>query len=208
MHTLLRPLLVAALSLFLGGCATIVKDDNQPVAFSSDPQGAIIAINGVPRGTTPTTIMVQRTRKKQMIEITKDGYQAVQFPLGKHIAGMTFGNIIFGGIIGLGVDYASGKGANYQDSVMVKLLPVNIPPAQSVAVTATDTPLPPTSETSSSPRTPTARIVVANNGLGLTVSTLGPHGKQPPQSTDLPETTHMMTCPLIPHHSDQMEHRV
>lgn len=127
MHTSLRPLVVAALSLLLGGCATIVKDDNQPVAFSSDPQGAVVSINGVPRGTTPATIMVERKRQKQMLEISKEGYQTVHMPLQKHIAGMTFGNIIFGGIIGFGVDYATGKGANYQDTVTIKLIPLPKP---------------------------------------------------------------------------------
>ena len=36
------------------------KDDSQPVAFSSEPQGADISLNNIPVGTTPTTVMVKR----------------------------------------------------------------------------------------------------------------------------------------------------
>lgn len=103
------------------GCATIVKDDSQPVAFSSDPQGATVSINGTPRGQTPTTIMVKRAAKKQMIQMELAGYETEIFPLGKSVAGMTFGNIIFGGVIGVGVDIATGKATNYEESVHVKM---------------------------------------------------------------------------------------
>jgi hypothetical protein len=40
---------------------------------------------------------------------------------------MTFGNIIFNpaiAIIGVGVDVATGKATNYQESVQVKLIPL------------------------------------------------------------------------------------
>ena len=35
---------------------------------------------------------------------------------------MTFGNIIFGGIIGVGVDAATGKNTNYPDNVHINLV--------------------------------------------------------------------------------------
>ncbi len=109
---------------FFTGCATIVKDDSQPVAFSSDPQDAVISINGTPRGKTPSTIMVKRSAKKQMVQYTLEGYETTTFPLEKSVAGMTFGNIIFGGLIGVGVDIATGKATNYQDSVHVLMKPI------------------------------------------------------------------------------------
>jgi hypothetical protein len=124
-----RSLLAALLCgcAFFTGCATIVKDDSQPVAFSSDPQGATVSINNVARGTTPTTVMVKRARQKQMVQYHLLGYETVVFPLGKSVAGMTFGNIIFGGVIGVGVDIATGKATNYEDSVHVKMIPVHLP---------------------------------------------------------------------------------
>lgn len=126
--------IAGGLACVFTGCATIVKDDSQPVAFSSTPQGATISINGVPRGTTPATIMVKRSRKKQMVQYDLAGYKTEIFPLDKSVAGMTFGNIIFGGIIGIGVDIATGKATNYDDSVQVKLIPLSPPAEQKPAV--------------------------------------------------------------------------
>lgn len=117
-------LLMAALT---AGCATITKSESQPVAFSSEPQGATVSINGVPSGITPVTIMVTRKYGDQTCAIARDGYQTEQFKLQKHVAGMTFGNIIFCpavAIIGVGVDVATGKATNYQESVQVKLIPL------------------------------------------------------------------------------------
>lgn len=135
---------------FFSGCATIVKDDSQPVAFSSEPQGATVSINGVPRGTTPTTIMVKRSAKKQMVQYDLAGYESEQFPLGKSVAGMTFGNIIFGGLIGVGVDIATGKATNYEESVHVKLR--SKPDAAAVAAQ----PTPPPEATPTAPTSGTA----------------------------------------------------
>ncbi|HAE12481.1 MAG TPA: hypothetical protein DCG39_12655 [Opitutae bacterium] len=119
----IRLLFVPFLPVVFNSCATITKDDSQPVAFSSDPQGAEVAINQIPRGTTPTTIMVKRKFGKSIITISKEGYETEQFDLEKSVSGMTFGNIIFGGLIGAGVDVATGKATNYQDSVHIKLRP-------------------------------------------------------------------------------------
>ena len=109
------------------GCATITKSESQPVAFSSEPQGATVSINGVPSGITPVTIMIERKYGDQMGAMALDGYKAEQFKLQKHVAGMTFANIIFCpavAIIGVGVDVATGKATNYQESVQVKLIPL------------------------------------------------------------------------------------
>lgn len=111
----------------LGGCATIVKDDSQPVAFSSEPEGATVEINSIPRGKTPTTIMLKREYGKQIVGFKLDGYHPISFKLKKSLAGMTFGNIIFGGVIGVGVDVATGKATNYEDAVHVMMTPLSEP---------------------------------------------------------------------------------
>ncbi len=118
---------VLLMAAFTSGCATFTKSESQPVAFSSEPQGATVSINGVPSGITPVTIMITRKYGDQTCAITRDGYQTEQFKLQKHVAGMTFGNIIFNpavAIIGVGVDVATGKATNYQESVQVKLIPL------------------------------------------------------------------------------------
>lgn len=119
-----KNLIIISLPIIFNSCATITKDDSQPVAFSSEPQGAIVALNSIPRGTTPTTIMVKRKFGKSLVQVSKEGYETENFPLEKSVSGMTFGNIIFGGIIGAGVDVATGKATNYQDSVHIVLRPI------------------------------------------------------------------------------------
>lgn len=117
-------LVVGATLVLMSGCATIATSDNQPVAFNSDPPGAEVSINGVPQGITPMTIMLDRRAGDQMVQIHKDGYQDQQFKLQKHVAGMTYGNILMGGIVGVAVDAASGKARKFQDAVQVKLVPL------------------------------------------------------------------------------------
>jgi hypothetical protein len=118
--------LCAASIILFSSCATILQDDSQPVAFSSDPQGAIVSINGMPSGTTPCTIMVRRSRGTKMIELKKDGYQTVTMKLEESIDAAAFGNIVLGGVIGGAVDAISGKGTNFKDTVQVKLVPLSI----------------------------------------------------------------------------------
>ena len=111
-------------AIALSGCATIMKDDSQPVAFSSEPDDAVVKLNSVARGKTPVTVMVKRSMSDTIISIEKDGYKTETFPLEKSLSAMTFGNIIFGGIIGIGVDAATGKNTDYIESVHVNLIPL------------------------------------------------------------------------------------
>jgi uncharacterized protein YceK len=113
--------------VLLSGCATIVRDDSQPVSFSSDPQGATVLIDGTKKGITPTTIMVKRKASKQFVRYDLVGYKSHTFTLEESISGMVLGNIIFGGVVGVIVDFVSGKGTNYQDSVHVRLTPSGQP---------------------------------------------------------------------------------
>ena len=110
-------------AIMLSGCATIMKDDSQPVSFSSEPDNAVVKLNSIARGKTPVTIMVKRSMKDTIVSIEKHGYITETFPLEKTLSAMTFGNIIFGGIIGIGVDAATGKNTDYPDSVHVNLVP-------------------------------------------------------------------------------------
>lgn len=118
------PRLLAALALLFvaltnGGCATILNDDHQPVAFSSEPPGAIVSVDGVQVGTTPTTALVKRKGGDKLIQIDLAGYKTVQMTLNNRIHGAGFGNLIIGGVIGIGVDAISGRAGSYKDSVHV-----------------------------------------------------------------------------------------
>ena len=74
--------LVGAMVVMLAqGCATILNDATQPVAFSSDPQGAIVTVNGAAMGRTPCTLPIARKGWDKEILFTLDGYKPLNFKL-------------------------------------------------------------------------------------------------------------------------------
>jgi hypothetical protein len=61
------------------------------------------------------------------------------------VAGSTFGNIVAGGLVGWGIDSASGADNKYESPVNISMVPV--PPAP----VATPTPAPPAPAATNSP---------------------------------------------------------
>lgn len=61
------------LSLLASGCATITASRTEPYMIYSTPPGATVAVNGVPIGTTPVTVMVSKERAPQ-ISLNYPGY--------------------------------------------------------------------------------------------------------------------------------------
>lgn len=105
------------------GCATIINSDDQNVAFTTEPDGATVAIDGVGMGKTPCVIPVPRKGGDKQIMVTRQGYKTVLFTMRNTLDGALAGNILFGGFIGLGIDAISGKGGGYQNAVKLVLEP-------------------------------------------------------------------------------------
>jgi hypothetical protein len=102
-----RVLLVSCLG-FLPGCATIVHGGgSQGVGISSTPAGAKVTVDGVLSGVTPVTVQLKR-KMPHRVEVGLDGYSIWSGTLEPSVSGWIWGNIAFGGLIGLGVDFASG----------------------------------------------------------------------------------------------------
>lgn len=91
----------------LSGCATIIHGSSQPVAFQSSPSGAAVSVNGVQTGRTPATLSLSR-KDAHSVEISLDGYRPYQIQLQRGTSGWVWGNIVFGGLIGLVVDASTG----------------------------------------------------------------------------------------------------
>lgn len=89
------------------GCATIMHGANQDVGISSTPSGALITVNNVSHGTTPTITKLKR-EDNHIVRIELEGYQPFEATLTKSVSGWVWGNIVFGGLIGLAVDAISG----------------------------------------------------------------------------------------------------
>lgn len=99
-------LIIPAL-VFLTSCATIMHGTRQSVGISSNPSCAQIWVNHQYVGQTP--MIVDLTRKdNHFVTLALDGYQPYEIVFTRQMSGWVFGNIVFGGFIGLAVDAISG----------------------------------------------------------------------------------------------------
>lgn len=98
--------LLASLA-FLAGCASIMHGTTQQIAVSSSPTGAQVSVNGMQHGITPVIADLKR-KDGHIIKVTLDGYQPFEMGLTRSTSGWVWGNIVFGGIIGLAVDAMTG----------------------------------------------------------------------------------------------------
>jgi hypothetical protein len=116
-----------AVGLALAGCATIVKGTSQIIAVDTPGvPGAMCTITtqSGPQGvTTPGTITLAKASAALPISCTKECYLTGQSIIPSNTEAMTAGNVIFGGVIGLGVDAASGAMNKYPDMVTVAMTP-------------------------------------------------------------------------------------
>ncbi len=132
MNTVLRGVSAAALCLGLSGlgaCATITRGTTQEVVVESTPPGAAVrTTTGFTCEATPCTFKMPR-KEGFDVTISKDGYKPATVTVeskmsGGGAAGMA-GNVIAGGIIGIGVDATSGAMMDLVPSpVTVTLEPV------------------------------------------------------------------------------------
>ncbi len=76
------------------GCATMINGRHQDVLVLSEPSGAAIRLNGVPVGSTPTTVRMPR-RAPVVLLIEKAGHVAASVPVGRSESGWMFGNFVF-----------------------------------------------------------------------------------------------------------------
>ena len=120
-------MLLAAAGMSLAGCSSVVEGTSQTLTFETNPAGAtcVLERNGVAIGnvTTPSGIVVQKTKHNILVTCRKEGYQEAKATLKSEVAGATFGNIILGGGIGWAIDSASGADNKYQEITTLTLLP-------------------------------------------------------------------------------------
>ena len=114
--------------LALGACATIVEGDDQTVSVITAPPEASCELT---RGgtavafvnPTPGSVVLEKSNDNISVLCKKMGHFDGAGTLASSFQGMTFGNIIFGGLIGVAVDAASGAMHEYPASIMVVLVP-------------------------------------------------------------------------------------
>ena len=89
------------------GCGTIINGSNQDVAFNSSPTGARVTVDGLQMGTTPTVIGLSR-KDSHTVEFSLDGYENQSMIINRSVSGWVWGNLVFGGLVGLVVDLSTG----------------------------------------------------------------------------------------------------
>ena len=120
---------VALICCCMTGCATIVKGHSQQIAVSTNPPGAAcdLSRDGKTIGVvnpTPGSVSVGKSRADISVSCNKDRYEPATGKVTSSFHPMTFGNILFGGLIGIGVDAASGAMNEYEPSLTMTLIPV------------------------------------------------------------------------------------
>lgn len=99
--------LLLAPMMLLTSCATIVHGTTQKIGISSNPTNAYVFVDNYPMGTTPVMVDLKRNQN-HFVRIELPGFVPYEIVLTRQISGWVFGNIIFGGFIGLAVDAVSG----------------------------------------------------------------------------------------------------
>jgi len=129
---------VIAMGCWLGlaaatsGCASIVEGTDQSVTVQTTPSGASCELKrdgnviGVVNP-TPGTVTVDKSKDDIAVICKKEGYQDASGAFSSDFQGMTFGNILFGGLIGVAVDASSGAMHEYPASVTVAMAPNSFP---------------------------------------------------------------------------------
>ena len=103
--------IAAAITLALSGCATVTRGTQDTISVNSSPANADVVLSSGQRSKTPATFKLPRSRAVT-VNVSKAGYepqsvQVVPQIEGGGAAGMA-GNVLVGGIIGVGVDAVSG----------------------------------------------------------------------------------------------------
>lgn len=126
---------LVCLSTYLGGCASIVSSSSRNVTISTEPDQAQVEIVNVKdnntsilKASTPHTLNMDASAgffqpAEFKIKLSKDGYLPIEKQLKANINGWYFGNVVFGGLLGiLIIDPATGAMWKfYDDKVNVKL---------------------------------------------------------------------------------------
>lgn len=139
-------LYAVGLLLALSGCASVIKGTSQSINVVTPPTtGATCTLSsgqGNWQLTSPGSVTVEKSKDDIQVRCTKPGWQDATGIIPSNFEGWTVGNILLGGVIGLGVDAATGAINEYPNAFQVPMTPV-APPAAPPPAVQPPTALPP-----------------------------------------------------------------
>ena len=129
---LLAAAALAALVLLTTGCATITKGTSQTVTVDTDPSGATCTLTRDAKtlavvNPTPGSVSIGKSSTPITVVCKKVDFLDVAGTLTSQFQAMTFGNVLFGGLIGVAVDAASGATHEYDPIVTITMIPAQFP---------------------------------------------------------------------------------
>lgn len=133
---------LAAVSMLGSGCASIVSGHNQSISVETrSKQGQAITSASCKLSnnkgswfvTSPGSVTVSRSFENLLINCEKENQEPGLASVKSSTKAMAFGNILFGGLIGAGVDVATGAAYDYPTMITVLMgekISVEVPPAE------------------------------------------------------------------------------
>lgn len=117
--------LITVASLYLAGCASITTGTKQTISVKTTPITDATCSLENNKGKwyinrTPGTVVIHRSFNDLAINCEKKGYFGHK-NVGSNTKAIAFGNVVFGGVIGAGVDMANGAAYHYPAEVDVTM---------------------------------------------------------------------------------------
>lgn len=116
-------------SALMAGCATITRGTTQVVAVDTPGvAGANCTLASSSFGSrevvTPATVTLDKGQSNVQVTCRKQCYQDAAGLIPSYTDSMTAGNILVGGVVGLGVDAATGAMNKYNDNNQFTMIPI------------------------------------------------------------------------------------
>jgi PEGA domain len=173
-------------------CATITRGVHDKLYVQSEPAGAAVQLSTGERGVTPAKFVRSR-RESLNVTVSKPGYvtQTVRVESKVSATGgtaMIGGNLVAGGVVGIGVDAATGAMLGlYPNPVVVHLVPAPVSKSsKKISVSSRKSASKKTNRSSSSKTKPSAKPPPATEELPPIKSTPQSTPPPPPQNSPTP----------------------
>src|SRR5579859_5446710 len=98
-------LVVPLLALGTVACASIIHGTGQKLNIASVPAGATVSVDDEVVGVTPVVAKLHRNDPHTNV-VKLEGYQPFQIKTTRHMDGWVLGNLVFGGPLGLIIDFS------------------------------------------------------------------------------------------------------
>jgi hypothetical protein len=116
----------------VAGCATITTGSTDLVTIDTDPPGAVCKLTRGDKqigviNPTPDSLEVPKSQHDLTVRCEREGYLVTEGTIESGFQAMTLGNVLFGGVVGVIIDAASGAMTKYEDGAKITLIPEAFP---------------------------------------------------------------------------------